>query len=73
MKKILLPLIVFLLLHACAQPTALLGPAITIGNSGNVMQAGFSYGSNLVIEESTGKTLIEHFRTYFKNSKKQKK
>ena len=64
---------VFLLLVGCAQSTALLGPAITIGSTGNVMQAGFSYGSNLAVQQKTGKTPGEHVVTYVDEKKKQKK
>ena len=56
MRKILLIFFCCALLNACGQTTALLGPAITIGNTGNVMQAGFSYGSNMVVKHATGKT-----------------
>ena len=69
MKKILLILISFMLSSACTQSVALLGPAITIGKTGNVMQAGFSYGGNLAIKQATGKTLIEHVYSYVEEKK----
>jgi len=61
------------LLSACAQSTALIGPAITVGNTGNVMQAGFSYGSNMVIKNATGKTPTEHVTTYVEEKREEKK
>ena len=64
MKNLLLILISFLLLSACAQSTAFIGPAITVGSTGNVMQAGFSYGSNMAIKKTTGKTPSEHISLY---------
>tara|TARA_Y100000590_G_C15569978_1_gene958184 strand:- start:738 stop:1079 length:342 start_codon:yes stop_codon:yes gene_type:complete len=73
MKKILLLLFAIILLNNCAQSTALLGPAITIGNTGNILQAGYSYGSNLAIKEVTGKTPGEHVTTYVSEKKKEKK
>ena len=73
MKKILLILISFMLLSACAQSVALLGPAITIGKTGNVMQAGFSYGGNLAIKQTTGKTAIEHVSFYVEEKKTSNK
>ena len=73
MKKLLLILISFLLLGACAQSTAFIGPAITIGSSGNVMQAGFSYGSNMAVKKATGKTTSEHVSSYIKEKNDKKK
>ena len=62
-----------MLLSACAQSTALIGPAITIGNTGNVLQAGFSYGSNMAIKQTTGKTPGEHVTSYIEEKKEKKK
>ena len=73
MKNILLILISFLLLGACAQTTALIGPAITVGSTGNVMQAGFSYGSNMAVKKTTGKTPSEHVSLYVEDKKQEKK
>ena len=36
------------------------GPAYTLTSSGNVLQAGFSYGSSELITSYTGKTPIEN-------------
>ena len=50
-----------LFLTGCIQSTAsLIGPAYTIGSSGNIYQAGLSYGSNEIITSYTGKTPIEN-------------
>ena len=73
MKNILLISISFLLLSACAQTTAFIGPAITVGSTGNVMQAGFSYGSNLAVKKTTGKTPSEHVFFYVEEKKEEKK
>jgi len=73
MKKILLIIISFVLLGACAQTTALLGPAITAGSTGNVMQAGFSYASNMAVKKTTGKTPSEHVSLYIEDKKEEKK
>ena len=73
MKNILLISISFLLLSACAQTTAFIGPAITVGSTGNVMQAGFSYGSNLALKKTTGKTTSEHVSFYIEEKKEEKK
>ena len=73
MKKILLIFFSCVLLSACGQTTALLGPAITIGNTGNVMQAGFSYGSNMAVKYTTGKTPGEHVTSYVEEKREEKK
>ena len=73
MKKLLLMLFSLVFLSSCAQSTAFLGPAITVGNTGNIMQAGFSYGSNIAIKQATGKTPGEHLTLYVEEKKKEKK
>ena len=73
MKKIFLIVGSLLLLFSCAQTTALLGPAITVGTTGNIMQAGFTYGSNVVVKEATGKSPTEHVTTYVSKKKQEKK
>jgi ribosomal protein L9 len=73
MKKIIAIIISFIFLGACAQTTALLGPAISVGSSGNVMQASFSYGTNLAVKKATGKMTSEHVSLYIEKKKKEKK
>ena len=73
MRKILIILSSLVLLSACAQSTALIGPAITVGNTGNVMQAGFTYGSNMAIKNATGKTPTEHVTSYVEEKREEKK
>ena len=59
-NKIFFGLLILVFLGACAAPTAMLGPAYTITSSGNVLQAGFSYGSSELIKSYTGKTPLEN-------------
>ena len=59
-KKIIFGLFLFVFLGACAAPTAMLGPAYTLTSTGNVLQAGFSYGSSELVTMYTGKTPIEN-------------
>ena len=73
MKKIIVIIISFVFLGACAQSTALIGPAISIGSSGNVMQAGFSYGTNVLVKQTTGKVPSEHVSLYVEDKKQEKK
>ena len=60
-------------LNGCLQTTALLGPGITVATTGNVLQAGFQYGANTVIERETGKNTFEHFQSAVDDQKKNKK
>ena len=74
-KSIFLVLSVFFL-NSCVETTAFLGPAITVGTTGNVYQAGLSYSSNYVIKETTSKTTFEHISQFidskkFKDTKKK--
>ena len=73
MKKILLIFFCCVLLNACGQTAALICPAITIGNTGNVMQAGFSYGGNMAIKNVTGKAPTEHVTSYVEEKREEKK
>jgi len=60
MKKILLLLVCFLFLSGCFQSMAFLGPAISGASTGKIYHAGLSYGTNILMEEATGKTTSEH-------------
>ncbi len=40
----------------------MLGPAYTLSSTGNIFQAGLSYGSNELITQYTGKTPIENLK-----------
>ncbi len=73
MKKIILIFISCALLGACAQSTALIGPAISVGSTGNIMQAGFAYGTNIAVKQATGKMPSEHVSSYIQEKEKEKK
>ena len=60
--KILSSILLLLLFSGCLQGTALLGPAVTIASTGNIYQAGLSYGSNKAIKKITGKTTIQNIQ-----------
>ena len=59
-KKIVFILMSVVLLSGCAQSTAFIGPAITVAATGNVGQAGFTYGTNEVFKKETGKDTIQY-------------
>jgi len=52
-------------LNGCIETTAFLGPAISVGSTGNVYQASLSYSTNRIINSKTGKTPIEHVKSFF--------
>ena len=60
-------------LGACASPSAMLGPAYTFGTTGNTLQTGFTYGSNELITQYTGKSPLEHALNYSENNKGSEK
>ena len=59
-KKIVFILMSVVLLTGCAQSTAFLGPAITVAATGNIAQAGFTYGTNEVFKKETGKDTLQY-------------
>ena len=64
LKKIIIGALLLCFLNGCAQSTALLGPAYTLINTGNVYQAGLSYGSSKAIKKITGKTPAENIKSF---------
>ena len=71
--KIFFIIFSLIFLNGCLQTTALLGPGITVATTGNILQAGFQYGANTVIENETGKNTLEHFKSALDSQKKNKK
>ena len=45
---------------ALGASASLLGPAYTLGTTGNAFQAGVSYGTSYVVKKATGKTTSEN-------------
>ena len=66
LKKIIISAFVMCLLTGCLQNTAFLGPAITVASTGNIYQAGLSYGSSETIKKMTGKTPTENVKSFFR-------
>ena len=62
LKKIFILIFVLVALSGCAQNTALLGPAYTFASSGNIYQAGLSYGSEKAVNKLTGKSTSENIK-----------
>ena len=62
LKKIIIGIFLASFLSSCAQNAALLGPAYTLASTGNLYQAGFTYGSNEIITKTTGKSAAQNFK-----------
>ena len=58
-------------LNGCVQSAALLGPAYTLASTGNIYQAGLSYGSNQAVKKITGKSPTENIKSLVDNKKKK--
>ena len=71
-KKIIIGLFLLCFLNGCVQSTVLLGPAITIGTTGNVMQAGVQLGTNHAIKQETGKDALTHITDAVDKDKRKK-
>ena len=59
-KKIAFILMSVVLLTGCVQSSAFIGPALTVAVTGNIAQAGFTYGTNEVIKKETGKDTMQY-------------
>ena len=62
LKKIIAGLFLLFFLNGCVQGTALLGPAYTLVTSGNLYNAGLSYGGDKIIAKATGKSAVENVK-----------
>ena len=69
LKKIILRISIIALLSGCAQTSSLLGPIYTLGTTGSLYQASFSYGSDKVITTLTGKSSLENVEDLLKAKK----
>ena len=71
LKKIFAGLFLLFFLNGCVQSAALLGPAYTLTSTGNVFQAGLSYGSSQAVKKVTGKSPTENIQSLLDNKKKK--
>ena len=60
MRKLLLIFVGSIFLNGCVQSMAVVGPVITVASTGNIYQAGLSYGTNQSVKKITGKFPTEH-------------
>ena len=67
-KKTLLLIGLILVLTGCYQSTAsLIGPTVTFGTSGNIVQSAISYSFNESVKKTTGEYPVDHIKKRFKN------
>ncbi len=57
-NKIFIYIVTGIILSGCAQSTAMLGPAITFGSTGNASQAGIAFITNKVVQKETGMSTV---------------
>ena len=69
LKKIIAGSFLLFFLNGCVQSAALLGPAYTLTSTGNVFQAGLSYGSNQAVKKITGKSTTENIKSFVDDNK----
>jgi phosphoribosylaminoimidazole (AIR) synthetase len=73
LKKIISGFFLLCILNGCVQSTALLGPAYTLVSTGNIYQAGLSYGSNQAVKKITGKSTTENIKSLLDNKEIEEK
>lgn len=67
-KKTILLIGLFLVLTGCYQSTAsLIGPTVTFGTSGNIVQSAISYSVNESVKKATGEYPVDYIKKRFKN------
>ena len=69
LKKVIAGLFLLFFVNGCVQSASLLGPAYTLTSSGNIYQAGLSYGSNQAVKKITGKSPTENVHSLVDNKK----
>ena len=66
-KKIFFLIALSLILNGCYQSTAsLIGPTVTLGTSGNIVQSALSYSVNESFKRTTGEYPADHIKKRFK-------
>ena len=73
LKNAIIGIFLISILSGCAQSVALIGPAITMGTTGNMMQAGIQFGTNQGIKKETGKDAITYFSDAVEEDQRKKK
>ena len=65
--KIIFLIVLTLMLNGCYQSTAsLIGPSVTLGTSGNIVQSALTYSVNESVKKATGEYPADHVKKKFK-------
>ena len=74
MRKIFILLNILFFLNGCAESVALLGTSVGGASSGKVLQSSLTSSISLGVKHKTGKSTLEHAKSYAKkiNSNKKK-
>ena len=65
--KIIFLIVLTLMLNGCYQSTAsLIGPSVTLGTSGNIVQSALTYSVNESVKKATGEYPADHVKKRFK-------
>ena len=66
-KKTFFLIALSLILTGCYQSTAsLIGPTVTLGTSGNIVQSALSYSVNESVKKATGEYPADHIKKRFR-------
>jgi prolyl-tRNA synthetase len=69
LKKIVIGLFVGFFFNGCGPSVTLLGPVSTLAYTGNITQAGLSYGSSKAVKKFTGKSTTENIKNFIDKQK----
>ena len=72
-NKIVIIVSLITFLSGCVQSTAMIGPSVTLVSSGNLYQAGVSYGANKAVEKETGMPPSKYIINKIEDNKINKK
>ena len=67
LRKTIFLIVLTLILNGCYQSTAsLIGPSVTLGTSGNIVQSALTYSVNESVKKATGEYPADHVKKKFK-------
>ena len=67
LRKTIFLIVLTLILNGCYQSTAsLIGPSVTLGTSGNIVQSALTYSVNESVKKATGEYPADHVKKRFK-------
>ena len=73
MRKIFILLTTLFFLNGCAESVALLGTSVGGASSGKVLQSSLTSSISLGVKHKTGKSTLEHAKSYAKKINSNKK